>query len=110
MKSYLELCNDRLGNLILLVLDELTKQDRAKSITLITIDVHGRDLVQKLIDEKVESISNFVWQSQLKFYWDDDSRDTNIKICDFKTLYAYEYVGNTGRLVITPLTDRCYVT
>lgn len=45
----------------------LTKESRAKIITLITIDVHSRDVVQGLIDRRVESNLDFAWQSQLRY-------------------------------------------
>jgi hypothetical protein len=51
-----------------------------------------------------------MWSQQLRFYWQADNRDINIKITDFNSKYSYEYIGNSGRLVITPLTDRCYIT
>mmetsp|Transcript_25191 Transcript_25191/g.84661 ORF Transcript_25191/g.84661 Transcript_25191/m.84661 type:complete len:4540 (+) Transcript_25191:178-13797(+) len=101
---------DRLTKLILLVLGKLTHDERTKTITLITMDVHGRDVLGTLIDTKTEGPSAFIWQQQLRFYWEQDALDVNIKICDFRTKYFYEWTGNVGRLVITALTDRCYIT
>ena len=74
------------------------------------MDVHARDVVQKLIDAETESPEDFLWHSQMRFDWEDDTREVSITICDFETKYSFEYIGNLGRLVITPLTDRCYIT
>jgi dynein heavy chain len=110
VKQYLELCNSRLAALIMLVRGKLEKMTRRKIIATITLDVHGRDVVKGLIAEKTEGPESFAWQRQLRFYWDKENRDIQIRICDWRTMYTYEYIGNTGRLVITPLTDRCYIT
>ena len=50
----------------------------------------------------------FQWQSQLRARWDDPS--AKLKIADAQFDYNYEYLGNGSRLVVTPLTDRIYVT
>ena len=110
VKKYLEVCKSRLENLISQVQGKLERGLRAKIITLITIDVHSRDIVASLITKRVESAQDFLWSSQLRFYWVAEEREVEIRICDFRSVYSFEYVGNCGRLVITPLTDRCYVT
>ena len=48
----------------------------------------------------------FLWLSQLRHRWDDNDRDCYANICDAQFRYSHEYLGNTPRLVITPLTDR----
>ena len=35
-------------------------------MSICTIDVHSRDTVSKMILQKIESVSSFSWQSQLR--------------------------------------------
>ncbi|XP_014248489.1 dynein beta chain, ciliary-like isoform X2 [Cimex lectularius] len=100
----------QLNNLINLMLGDLSDGERQKITTICTIDVHSRDVIAKLIAMKVESNSAFQWQAQLRHRWDYKISDCYVNICDAQFKYDYEYLGNIPRLVITPLTDRCYIT
>lgn len=88
----------------------LTPNMRTKISTICTIEVHSKDIVANLIKDKVQNAQAFAWQSQLKFYWDEKLQDCVVRICDADFMYSYEYLGCQSRLVITPLTDRCYIT
>jgi len=101
---------DQLKHLSTLVRGDLDKGDRRKIVTLITIDVHARDVIMKLITRRVEDSQCFEWLSQLRLEWSDEANTCHAMNCDSIFIYGYEYVGNCGRLVITPLTDRCYIT
>uniref|UniRef100_G1PM87 AAA+ ATPase domain-containing protein n=1 Tax=Myotis lucifugus TaxID=59463 RepID=G1PM87_MYOLU len=100
----------QLNALIALLLGELLPGDRQKVMTICTIDVHARDVVAKLISQKVVSPQAFAWLSQLRHQWEDSRKHCFVHICDAQFQYFYEYLGNSPRLVITPLTDRCYIT
>ncbi|VEL33587.1 unnamed protein product [Protopolystoma xenopodis] len=110
MKDYNKKQIYQLSVIIQLLLTDLTPGDRQKIMTLCTIDVHNRDVVSKLISQKVESSLAFAWLCQLRQRWDEIKKDCFSNICDAQFVYAHEYLGNTPRLVITPLTDRCYIT
>eukprot|EP00898_Chlorokybus_atmophyticus_P007698 jgi/Chlat1/792/Chrsp104S01257 len=121
LKEYNRKCQEQLDELVRLTTQgSLTSGERRKVITLCTVDTHARDVVAKLIDDKVESSSAFQWQSQLRYTLaaegsnsdgtHDPTKHCRGSICDFDFPYQYEYAGNAGCLVLTPLTDRCYIT
>lgn len=82
-----------------------TKLNRTKVETLVTIQVHQKDITDEL---KVKSAEDFDWQKQTRIYWKQDT--CIISITDWDCEYNYEYLGSKERLCITPLTDRCYIT
>lgn len=143
----------QLSDLVKLTHTDLSKGDRTKIMVCITMDAHARDIVEKMIRSKVNSVNSFMWQSQVnsvvvavndfiqlqyklnhtlissqlkhKFRVPPENarykgRDSHLRgeggeraevaICDAILPYDFEYLGNGPRLVITPLTDRIYVT
>jgi len=93
--------------MVVLVRGELSSNARTAVGALTVIDVHARDVMRKLVVEGVSQKSDFTWTSQLRYYWDND---LVAEMVAARRPYGYEYLGNTFRLVITPLTDKCYLT
>ncbi|CAM9277540.1 unnamed protein product [Ascophyllum nodosum] len=101
-----------LTKLIVRIRGDLSKLERSIIVALVTTDVHARDIIDELHENKasVDSMQNFTWQQQLRYYWDMDLDDCLVRHSDARIRYGYEYMGATSRLVITPLTDRCWLT
>jgi hypothetical protein len=98
-----------------------SKMNRTKIETLVTIQVHQRDVINDLFalyrGRRIAGADDFEWLKQVRFYWEpegvdavDDKGACRIKVTDVPFEYQYEYLGCKERLVITPLTDRCYIT
>ncbi|CDJ49023.1 hypothetical protein EBH_0056020 [Eimeria brunetti] len=134
----------------LLHLAELMKKagsdrERMKLKPLVTVEVHNRDVHEKLMQTRCDSEHHFSWTSQLRMELREDIHEpdrsnmhsrvpllpmlqfgygasafsvqpgfSGALVChclqtETVTPYGYEYQGIYSRLVITPLTDQCFM-
>ena len=89
---------------------KLKEAKRKKLNSLIIIDVHARDIIDRFVRDSILDAREFDWESQLRFYWEKTPDDMRVRQCTGEFPYLYEYLGLDTRLIITPLTDRCYMT
>lgn len=113
--DYMKSLIDELSDLVKDKVDPLKKSLVER---LIIINVHAREVVREMKNKDVKNKNDFEWQKNLKFYWENDVNvqtgeermEIVIKQTNSRFIYGYEYLGNPERMVITPLTDRCYIT
>jgi dynein heavy chain len=140
LRSLSDMCHSRVEALLLVVRSSLAPADGRKAVSLLTEEIHMRDVIARLVDGGVTSTLDFLWQSQLRLVFQVGQSESSvsqhsdlspeasvvsdvassitsaapcnvtIRICNYSTGYGFEYLGSCCRLVITPLTERCYVS
>uniref|UniRef100_A0A8D9BAE7 Dynein heavy chain 6, axonemal n=1 Tax=Cacopsylla melanoneura TaxID=428564 RepID=A0A8D9BAE7_9HEMI len=111
LKAFEIKCFRDLNELLRMVCGELTAANRTTLIALITIEVHARDVVSSMVKNQVRDLKSFEWIRQLRYYWEmsGTNEDCIVQMALGRFIYGYEYLGASPRLVITPLTDKCYL-
>ncbi|KAG6610110.1 Dynein heavy chain [Phytophthora cinnamomi] len=118
LSNHLEVLRKELKRTVEMVRGELPKLIRITLGALVVMDVHNRDTIAELVDLKITDKLDFDWLAQLRYYWIQGGvsattgkpHTLECRMINTLALYAFEYLGNSMRLVITPLTDRCYRT
>lgn len=133
LQDFLDFSIAQINTMVTLVRGELPKSLRSMLSAIVILDVHGRDVVSTMVEQKCDSLTDYNWVKQLRYYWEnrwegegdpppvaEDESSVYPLVPDYEECYirqtkscmatGNEYLGCPARLVITPLTDKCMLT
>ena len=71
---------------------------RLRIVGIITKDVHGRDILERLIKTQTMDTQAFEWQMQLRFYWERYEQADECIIRQTITKFRYNYVCDSSMI------------
>jgi len=118
LSDYIAKYDQRIFDLVTLVREKQSKTMSINLSNLLTLDIHNKNVMLDLKKNNITSINAFEWIMQLRYYWEErfdhltNKSEMNCVVKSVQTNfpYGYEYMGDAEILVITPLTDKCYLT
>ncbi|XP_076986007.1 dynein axonemal heavy chain 14, partial [Tamandua tetradactyla] len=114
-REELEKVNDRIICYLeevadLIVLNPSNCRTKAVLGALLTIYAHCRDIVRDLLHKNIFDAEDFEWTRHLQYKWNEKQKLCYLSQGGASFTYGYEYLGCSPRLIITPLTARCWLT
>ncbi|KAF8821953.1 dynein heavy chain family protein, partial [Cardiosporidium cionae] len=89
---------------------DITLRQRQRVMCLVVEEIQHRDALEEIATKRNIECNSFDWQKQLKYYWKTEENDCVIRQMNAELWYGYEYQTFSSRLVVTPLTERCWLT
>lgn len=98
----------QIAEALTLLRSNASSRHRITAEGLIILLTQAQNITNRMIELRVHTKTDFNWLSQLRVAI--ANKTIEIRLLHSAIAYGYEYLGNRSRLVVTPLTDRCYRT
>ncbi|GBG69584.1 hypothetical protein CBR_g4416 [Chara braunii] len=104
-----DMMNDQLMKVTDLVRKNVSSEEMEGWRSMAILGIHLRDTIRRLVVDMPQGVDDFRWRRCIRYYREAVHGNCTVEIADAGRMYGYEYVGNRSRLVITGLTERCFL-
>ena len=94
--------------LVTLVLEESCPEKCRVFANLILSQGYFQGILEDFSEKDVDAVSDFSWLSRVRYYYNKENC-VEINMMHSKIKYGYEYLCPYTKLVMTSLTERCYL-